>query len=338
MVKETSLSKQEILELLEDPGKLFPWADYVRMKYCGNSVYIRGIIEFSNYCIRDCLYCGLRRENDNLCRYRMTPDEITGLARKIYREGVKTIVLQSGDDPGFTREILSEVITKIKLENPGVAVTLSIGERPNDDYKAFREAGADRYLLKHETANPSLYEQLHPGQSLKKRIEIIEYLKKLGYEIGSGNIIGLPKQSVTDLVNDVLLFKSLDVDMVGIGPFIPQRDTPLSEYPCGDFRLTMKAIALTRIVTQNTNIPATTALASVNPNDGQLLGLKTGCNVIMPDFTPEQYRKNYAIYDNKAKVNLEEAKEVIVNAQRAISFDRGDTLKRIKAEPPMAVI
>ncbi len=338
MVKETSLSKQEILELLEDTGELFPGADYIRMKYCGSPVFIRGIIEFSNYCIRNCLYCGLRKDNMRIVRYRMIPERIIGLARKIYYEGVKTIVLQSGDDPGFTREIMRGIIERIKVENPGLAVTLSIGERPLDDYRAFRDAGADRYLLKHETANPSLYEQLHPGQSLKKRIEIIEYLKKLGYEIGSGNIIGLPNQRLSDLINDVLLFKSLDVDMVGIGPFIPRRDTPMSCYPCGDVWLTLKIIALTRIVTQNTNMPATTALATVNPHYGQVLGLKSGCNVIMPDFTPESYRKKYIIYNDKVRVNLEEAKEVIVNAQRTISFDRGDTLKKIKAEPQMAVI
>ena len=338
MANGTSISRNELFELLSNTGELFTEADTVRKKYCGDEVYIRGIIEFSNYCIRNCLYCGLRRENSCIIRYRMMPERIIGLAGKIYREGVKTVVLQSGDDPGFTRNILCKIISKIKEENPPIAVTLSIGERPLEDYSAFRDAGADRYLLKHETANPSLYERLHPGQNLKKRIDILEYLKKLGYETGSGTIVGLPGQQLSDLVDDVLLFRSLDVDMVGIGPFIPRRDTPLSCYPCGDVWLSIKIIALTRIITQKTNMPATTALASLNPDYGQLLGFKSGCNVIMPSFTPEHFRRKYIIYDNKIKVDLERAKEVIASARRVVSFDRGDSLKRAKAEFPVTMV
>ena len=257
----------------------------------------------------------------------MKPNEIVSLADQIIKQGVKTIVLQSGDDLRFTRESICEVIRKIKKENPQVAITLSIGERPFDDYKAFKDAGAGRYLLKHETANPKLYERLHPGQTLKKRLQILEELKKLDYQIGAGNIVGLPRQTLRDLADDILTLRNLDVDMAGIGPFISQKDTPLRDFPCGGLELTLKVLALSRILTKNAHLPATTALATLNPHKGQLLGLKAGCNVLMPDFTPEDYRKNYIIYDNKVRVNLERAKEVIFKAERLISQSRGDSLK-----------
>jgi biotin synthase len=338
MANGTSISdssKKELFALLNNTRVLFGQADTVRKKYCGDEVYIRGIIEFSNYCIRNCRYCGLRRDNRCIVRYRMTTERIAGLARKIYQEGVRTVVLQSGDDPGFTRTILCEIISKIKEENPGIAVTLSIGERPLEDYSAFRNAGADRYLLKHETANPALYDKLHPGQNLKQRIGILEYCKKLGYETGSGMIVGLPGQQLQDLVDDVLLLRSLDVDMIGIGPFIPRKDTPLSYYPSGDVWLTLKMLALSRVITENTNIPATTALATVNPHYGHLLGLRAGCNVIMPDFTPERFRRKYVIYDNKIRVTLERATAAIADAGRIVSFARGDSPNKANTELPL---
>lgn len=330
MEKETSIfNKDEILSWLEDDGideELFRKADEVRRVYVGNNVHIRGIIEFSNYCSRSCLYCGLRRENKNISRYRMSPEEIINLANQIIGKGVKTIVLQSGDDFRYTRKMLLGIISCIKKEHPEIAITLSIGERTFEDYGAFRDVGADRYLLKHETANPLIYKKLHPGQSLKKRLKILEYLKKLGYQIGAGNIIGLPGQTLKDLVDDVLLLKDLDVDMAGIGPFIPQKDTPLADFPCGDLNLSLRVLALSRIITRNAHLPATTALATLNPQKGQFLGFKAGANVIMPDFTPEYCRKNYTIYDNKIRVNLEKAKEIILETGRKISPDKGDSL------------
>ena len=323
------MKKEEILEYLKNDktDSLFKKADKIRKLYCGDRVFIRGIIEFSNYCCRSCLYCGLRQENKKLLRYRMTPRQIIRLARQIIEQGVKTIVLQSGDDFGFSQRILSDIILNIKSANPEVAITLSLGERSFDDYRAFRDAGADRYLLKHETANPRLYERLHPGQSLKKRIETLEYLKKLGYQVGAGNIVGLAGQTLEDLVDDILFMKKLDVDMAGIGPFIPQKDTPLSNQPPGKLDLTLKVLALTRIITKNTHLPSTTALATLDPQDGQFLGLKAGCNVLMPDFTPECYRKDYTIYDDKVRVSLDRAEELIFKAGRLISRDRGDSLK-----------
>jgi biotin synthase len=342
------MDRKEIIERLEErnPAGLFIEADRVRRSNVGDEVHIRGIIEFSNYCSRSCLYCGLRKENKNISRYRMEADEIVNLANQIIKQGIKTIVLQSGDDSGFTQKMLSGIIKKIKKENPQVAITLSIGERPFDDYKAFKDAGADRYLLKHETANRRLYEKLHPGQTLKKRLEILEELKKLDYQIGAGNIVGLPEQTLGDLADDILILRDLDidpvrdtidaeqhskisngVDMAGIGPFIPQKDTPLRDFPCGSLELTLKILALSRIVTKNTHLPATTALATLDPEKGQLLGLKAGCDVLMPDFTPECYRKNYVIYGHKVRVNLERAREVIFKVKRLISQDRGDSLK-----------
>lgn len=324
------MNKEEILYFLSANGvedKLFHKADEVRRKHCGDEVHIRGIIEFSNYCCRNCLYCGLRQENRRVSRYRMTADEIINLAGEMAWCGVKTLVLQSGDDFGVTQEMLSIVIRGIKRVNPEIAITLSVGERSFDDYKAWKDAGADRYLLKHETANPGLYHKLHPGQSLRKRLEILEYLKELGYQVGAGNIVGLPGQTLDDLVEDILLMKRLEVDMAGVGPFIPQRDTPLKNYPHGELNLSLKVLALTRIATRDAHLPATTALATLNPEEGQVLGLKAGANVIMPDFTPEDHRKDYVIYDDKARVSLEKAQRLILEAGRRISSTRGDSLK-----------
>ncbi len=328
MEKETFISKEEILQALkENNEKIFERADETRKVFCKDEVHIRGIIAFSNYCCRSCLYCGLRKENKQIFRYRMKSEEIVKVALEIIQNGVKTVVLQSGDDFGFSRKTLVEIINKIKKGN-NVAITLSVGEKPFDDYKAFREAGADRFLLKHETSNRSLYGKLHPGQSLKERLKSLEYMKKLGYQIGAGNIIGLPGQSIDDLVNDILFLKEFDVDMAGIGPFIPQKDTPLGNYPAGDLNLTLKFLALVRIVTKNIHLPATTALGTLNPREGQLLGFKAGCNVIMPDFTPEDYRRKYVIYDNKVPVTLKKAKMIIAAAGRKVARDRGDSLKR----------
>jgi len=327
------MNKKEILELLvsEDSENLFKKADEVRKLYCGDEVYIRGIIEFSNYCVRNCLYCGLRRDNKRIKRYRMREEEIIEIAKRIISQGVKTIVLQSGDDLAYKRDSISKIIKGIK-KIADVAVTLSIGERPWDDYKAFREAGADRYLLKQETINEKLYEYLHPGQSLMRRIKTLEYLKKLGYQIGGGNIVGLPRQTFKDLADDIIFLKDLEVDMAGIGPFIPQKNTPLKNYPSGDLNLTLKVLALVRINLPWAFLPATTALATLNPERGQLEAFQIGCNVIMPNFTPKRYREKYSIYNNKACVDLEKAKRIVNKIKREISFTRGDSLLYQEAE------
>ncbi|MEA3560621.1 MAG: [FeFe] hydrogenase H-cluster radical SAM maturase HydE [Candidatus Omnitrophota bacterium] len=319
MEKETFTFEKGLLEK----------ADRLRKKFCKDEVHLRGIIEFSNHCVRNCVYCGLRKDNKNITRYRMSEEEIVGLALEIVERGVKTIVLQSGDDFYYTQKSLCSIISKIKAM-ADIAITLSIGERPLDDYQAFRDSGADRYLLKHETINPALYRIMHPGQDLKQRIKILEYLKKISFQVGSGNIVGLPHQTVKDLACDVLFLKDLDVDMAAIGPFIPQKDTPLKNQPAGDLDLCLKVLAMARILTKNAHLPATAALASLDKENGQLQALKSGANVLMPDFTPENYRKNYRIYDNKVKVSLEKAKDIISKAKRIVSCSKGDSLKHEK--------
>ncbi len=323
------MNRDEILYYLKTSGtdeELFQKADEVRKKHCGDEVHIRGIIEFSSYCCRNCLYCGLRKDNNNLNRYRMDEEEIIGLALQITSFGIKTIVLQSGDDFYFTQSMLCRIIERIK-EHADVAITLSVGERPFEDYRAFKLSGADRYLLKHETASEELYKKFHPYQYLKHRIRTLEYLRETGYQIGTGNIVGLPGQSINDLYADILLLKELDTDMLSIGLFIPQHDTPLSQVPQGDLSLALRVLALARIVTRDSHMPVTTAIATADPERGLFRGLKTGVNVIMPDFTPDRHRKDYTIYDNKAHITLEKAKETILKAKRVISSHKGDSLK-----------
>ncbi len=320
------MNKKEILEYLKS-RKISPFlneADKIRKSYCGDEVFIRGIIEFSNVCVRNCLYCGLRRDNKKIKRYRMQPEEIIECAFKIIEKGIKTIVLQSGDDFYYTREMIGGIISKIKKKYPWVAITLSIGERPLKEYKTFRDYGADRYLLKTETMNAKLYQRLHPGQSLSARLKILDYLKKLDFQVGAGCIVGLPGQTLDDLVEDILFLKKSHFTMAGIGPFIPQGETPLKNFPQGKLKLTLKVLALARIATKKTHLPATTALATINPQKGLVLGLRAGCNVIMPDFTPGNYRKKYEIYDHKVKVTLSNAKKIILQAKRKLCLNRGD--------------
>lgn len=293
--------REEVLALLQaSPGEeeesLFRAADAVRRRVVGDEVHLRGVIEFSNHCRRHCLYCGIRADNRRLERYRMQPAEIVAAARRGVELGYKTIVLQSGEDPWYTRETLAEIIRSIK--EWGVAVTLCVGERPREDYACWREAGADRYLLKHETANPRLYARLHPGMHLADRLNHLRWLKELGYQVGAGNIVGLPGQTLADLADDLLLLRDLRVEMAGIGPFIPHPDTPLGQYPPGSVSLTLRVLAVARLLLPWCHLPATTALATLNP-EARRLTLLRGANVVMPNLTPARYRRNYEIYPNK---------------------------------------
>lgn len=297
-------------------------ADLVRMQYKGDEVHLRGIIEFSNHCIRNCTYCGLRRANRNVERYRLTPDEVVELAVGIAAAGVATVVLQSGDDFAYTARDIACIIMRIK-ERTGAAITLSVGERPFSHYEMWRKAGADRYLMKHETANPELYTILHPGKRLEERLDALRFLKGLGYETGNGVIVGLPGQTLEDLADDVLLTRELCADMCGIGPFIPQAGTPWRDFPAGRLETTLRVFALIRLICPEINLPATTALATLDPQDGQLLALMAGANVIMPNFTPERTRGMYKIYDNKADVSLEQALAVISRARRRVAPSAG---------------
>lgn len=312
------MNKKKIIEYLSDPDikiELFRAADEVRKKCCGDVVRLRGIIEFSNNCVRNCLYCGLRRDNKKIKRYRMSEIEILDAVKEVTKNSVRTVVLQSGDDPIYTTKMICALIRKIKKSFP-CAITLSIGERPLSDYRSFKDEGADRYLLKHETANPDLYRKLHPGQDFKTRIKILEHLKKLKYEVGAGSIVGLPGQTIDDMAEDIVFLKKLKVDMAGIGPFIPQKDTPFGRYPAGSLNITLRMIALLRIALGKINLPATTALATTDPAAAQIKALKCGANVIMCDFTPNRFRKEYRIYDNKERIDLPRALGVIKKSDR----------------------
>lgn len=311
---------------------IFSHAREVRKKYCGEKIYLRGIIEFSNYCKQNCLYCGLRKSNKVIQRYRMTEKEILSSCDEIYHSGIRTIVLQSGEDDFYTREIISSIISKIKFNYPDCAITLSVGERDFSDYSEWYEAGADRYLLKHETANDELYSLIHNKQKLSARIVHLIKLKEIGYQIGSGNIIGLPYQTIEDIAEDILLCDMLDIDMASFSPFIPSENTPLKSVNAADLLLTLKTMAVARIYLKNVHIPATTALATLKHN-GRELGLHAGANIVMPSFTPHPYRTNYAIYNGKKCIteipgNCVSCLSLMANAQGLkIGDDAGHSLK-----------
>jgi len=297
--KPDTVTYEELVYLLEKDDyteKLFEAADEVRKRYVGDEVHLRGIIEFSNYCRRHCLYCGIRSENKNIDRYRMTKEEIIERAKRITERGIKTIVLQSGEDPYYTAEMIADIVKSIKKMN--VAVTLSLGEREEKDYELWKESGADRYLMRHETASEKLYNFLHPDSSFEMRVKHLKTLKKLGYETGAGCMVGLPGQGPKELALDLIFLRELDADMVGIGPFIPHQDTPLGKEKAGDLKMCLKMIALTRLLIPDSNIPATTAMGSIHPN-GRELALKVGANVIMPNLTPAKYKPLYQLYPNK---------------------------------------
>ena len=296
-------TKKEIVDILKDDSQnewLFSLADKVRRENVGDEVHLRGLIEFSNICHCFCKYCGLRCENKELDRYRILPDDIVKYAQKAVEMGYKTIVLQSGEDVFYTKEILCDIIKRIKEFD--VALTLSIGERSFEDYKAFRDCGADRYLIRIETTDKDLYKKMHPNMSFDNRVRCLKDLGKLGYEVGTGCLVGLPEQTVESLADDILFFKEINADMVGIGPFIAHPHTPLKDMPNGDFTLALKVMALTRILLKNINIPATTAMETLNPN-GRIIALQSGANVVMPNVTTTEYRAKYEIYPNKICIN-----------------------------------
>ncbi len=297
-----SLTKEESIQLLrlEEATPLFQAADRVRSRYVGDEVHLRGLIEFSNICKQNCLYCGLRRDNHKLERYRLEPETIVDFAAKAKSYGYRTVVLQSGEDPYYTVEVLCDIIRQIKALD--MAITLSIGEKSLEEYKAYREAGADRYLLRIETTDVRLYEKMDPGMNYDNRVQCLKALKELGFELGSGCLVGLPGQTLESLAEDILFFKAMEADMIGIGPFIPNPDTPLAEVPAGSFELSQKVMAITRLVLPDINIPATTAMETLHPQ-GRILALQRGANVVMPNITEGDYRRMYALYPGKICIN-----------------------------------
>jgi len=345
------MTHSEILNwLLEtDSGRLaelWRFADDARRENVGDEVHLRGLVEISNCCVRRCAYCGINADNADLPRYRMTADEILEAAHKAKEPGFGTVVLQAGEDYGITRDWMSSLVRRVKSQT-ALAVTLSLGERPAEDLAAWREAGADRYLLRFETSNPELYRRIHPDLSGRRsdRFAVLRLLKRLGYEVGSGVMIGIPGQTYEDLADDIEAFKDFDLDMIGVGPYISHPATPLGRaldgYGVGDERqapatelMTYKVVALARIACPRANIPSTTALATLNKASGRELGLQRGANVIMPNLTPVKYRAMYEIYPAKACL-YETAddcgaciKSRIASVGRRVGAGRGDSRNR----------
>lgn len=361
------LSFNDILDWLtaEDPEvleALFGLADKIRQREVGNAVQLRGLVELSNHCVRSCTYCGLRAPLRQQ-RYRMSFREVLACAQEAVRAGYGTIVLQSGEDPGLTADYVADLVRAIRQETP-LAITLSLGERGRDELEAFRKAGADRYLLRFETSNQALFEAIHPpltGQS-SSRLQILQWLRELGFEVGSGVMVGIPGQTLGDLARDVALFAELELDMIGLGPFLPHPGTPLGEdaadrllIPFGEVTrdeaallpapntadMTCKMIALARLVCPRANIPSTTALAVLHPQ-GRIRGLCSGANVVMPNLTPLKYRSLYGIYPNKslasegAEEGRGELRRQIKAIGRTIGRGRGDSPSSLRRRAAMA--
>lgn len=335
-----SLSKKEYIFLLEEFlhgnkadeffSTLKEKAVAVRKSIYGNSVFIRGLIEFTNYCKNDCLYCGIRRSNTKVNRYRLTEDEILQCTDEGYQLGFRTFVLQGGEDPFFTDEKLISIISKIKTSHPDCAITLSIGERSLESYRVLHKAGADRYLLRHETASEEHYKKLHPeSQSYKNRINCLKNLRSNGYTVGCGFMVGSPFQTVENLAEDLIFIQEFQPEMCGIGPFIPHKDTPFAEFSAGSAELTCFLLSIIRLIKPNILLPATTALGTVAP-DGREKGILSGANVIMPNLSPVSVRKNYSLYNGKICTGEESAqciaclKRRIESTGYEIVIDRGD--------------
>ena len=335
-----TLSKDEIIEILKDDTSskdLFIAADMVRKKYVGDKIHLRALIEFSNICKNNCHYCGLRRDNKNISRYRMNEDTIYMLAEHAVKNmGLKTVVLQSGEDLFFDTDKLCSIIRRIKTLD--TALTLSIGEKTLEEYKAYHQAGADRFLLRIETTDKNIYEHYDPDMSWQTRVECIRNIGIAGLEIGSGVLVGLPEQTLESYADDILFFKEIKADMIGIGPFISHPDTPLKNAESGNFDLALKVMALTRLLLPDINIPATTAMETLAPN-GQIMALQSGANVIMPNVTLTQYRKHYELYPGKSVTNytpdesLKQVKDKITSIGRTVATDYGYHQKNFNLSP-----
>lgn len=328
-----------LIDNLDDKSKeyLFEKSHKTSLKYYQNNVYIRGLIEFTNYCKMNCKYCGIQSDNKKVERYRLTKDEILNCASIGDKLGYKTFVLQGGEDPFFTDEVLIDIIKSIKEKFPNNAITLSIGERSFESYKVLFEAGADRYLLRHETATKELYEFLHPNASFENRRKCLNDLKSIGYQVGAGFMVGLPSETTIDLVNNLTYIKQLSPDMCGIGPFIPHKDTELKNEKQGSLELTLVMLAITRLLLPAVLLPATTALGSIDKN-GRERGLKVGANVVMPNLSPTSVREKYSLYDGKICTGDEAAEcrqcieQRINSAGFKLEVCRGDNIKWSKGK------
>lgn len=339
-LKEThNLSREEWISLIANrsdvlAGELFAEAREVRQQSYGNTIYIRGLIEFTNHCKNDCFYCGIRKSNKNAERYRLSKEEILSCCKTGYALGFRTFVLQGGEDGYFTDKRLCEIVSSIKGLYPDCAVTLSVGEKSRESYQSLFDAGADRYLLRHETFDFTHYGKLHPASlSAKHRQQCLWNLKEIGYQVGTGFMVGSPYQTAENLADDMLFIKQLNPQMVGIGPFIPHHDTPFGDRAAGSLELTLFMLGLLRLILPKVLLPATTALGTISPN-GRELGISAGANVIMPNLSPVDVRQNYLLYDsklctgNEAAESLEELKKTMENIGYQIVVSRGDSLNK----------
>ena len=337
LYQDTQLTETEYKELLElhtdkeiaEYG--FELARKRQKETFGNEVYTRGLIEISNYCKNDCIYCGIRRSNQNAERYRLSEEEILSCCESGYALGFRTFVLQGGEDGYYTDDLLEDLLHKIKAAYPDCAITLSLGERSRESYERLYTAGADRYLLRHETANEAHYGKLHPAEmSLKNRKQCLYTLKEIGYQVGCGIMVGSPYQTMDNLVEDLTFMKALNPHMVGIGPFIPQKDTPFGEMEQGSLEMTLFLLAIIRLMLPKVLLPATTALGTIHPR-GRELGILAGGNVVMPNLSPVKVRKKYALYDNKICTGEEaaECRGCLGNRMESIGYklavSRGDS-------------
>lgn len=313
--------------LLEE---LYAAAREKQKKYYGNKIFARGLIEFTNYCKNDCYYCGIRRSNRDACRYRLTKEQILACCESGFKIGFRTFVLQGGEDGYFTDDRLTDLVYSIKNRYPDCAITLSVGEKSREAYQRYYDAGADRYLLRHETANEAHYKMLHPAEmSCENRKRCLWDLKEIGYQVGAGIMVGSPGQTVEHILEDLEFMQELEPDMVGIGPFLPHHATPFAKESAGTVDLTVRLLALTRLMLPKVLLPATTALGTLDPT-GREKGILAGANVVMPNLSPENVRENYLLYDNKLCTGSEAAEglrllnETMKKIGYEISLDRGD--------------
>jgi len=333
LAQTRTLSDAELATLLaadQFDAELFRKADERRREFYGTDVYVRGLIELTNYCKNDCFYCGIRRSNTALDRYRLSLEEILGCCKTGYELGYRTFVLQGGEDPFFHADRIVEIVTRIRQRYQDCAITLSLGERSQKNYQQFFDAGANRYLLRHETANADHYATLHPASmSLERRKECLWQLKEIGFQVGTGFMVGSPFQTMEYVIEDLRFLQQLKPSMIGIGPFLVHRDTPFAHFSSGSLVLTLRLIAMLRLMFPYSLIPATTALGTIDPQ-GREMGLRAGANVVMPNLSPIGVRKKYELYDNKICTDLEAAENKalleknIADAGYAIVLDIGN--------------
>lgn len=310
LAEKKDLPDSALMALIEDSAHaqaLFCKANSVRKAHYDTDVYIRGLIEFTNYCENNCYYCGIRHDHHSLCRYRMQPEEILDCCDTGYKLGFRTFVMQGGEDSYYNDEIICGIVSTVKKKYPDCAITLSLGEKSFESYQAFFDAGAERYLLRHETADEAHYRRLHPtSMHLKNRMECLWNLKRIGYQVGSGFMVGSPFQTTAHLVKDIRFLQELKPAMIGIGPYITHHSTPFRNYKSGSLEQALRLIAILRLLFPHALIPATTALGSIAPN-GRELGLQAGANVVMPNLSPPTVRQQYALYDGKICMGEEAA-------------------------------